>query len=240
MKARYDAIYRDIRDTIEDGTYPFQAFLPSEAELTRYYTCSHNTLRRALGLLREQGYVQPVHGKGVRVVYRRHDRETFSIGQIESFREAGARAHFRAETEVVAVRQTVASAETELRHGFAEGTPLTYVERVRRINGEALIRDRSLFLTSSVPGITEDVARASIYEYMERELGVTIAMSKRTITGERADERDRALLDLDGVDYLAVVDNLTFDAQGILIECTQSRHRLDHFCFRDTAVRQKV
>ena len=75
---------------------------------------------------------------------------------------------------------------------------------------------------------------------MERELGVTIAMSKRTITGERADERDRALLDLDGVDYLAVVDNLTFDAQGILIECTQSRHRLDHFCFRDTAVRQKV
>ena len=185
-------------------------------------------------LLREQGYVQPVHGKGVRVVYRRHDRETFSIGQIESFREAGARAHFRAETEVVAIRQTVASAETELRHGFAEGTPLTYVERVRRINGEALIRDRSLFLTSSVPGITEDVARASIYEYMERELGVTIAMSKRTITGERADERDRALLDLDGVDYLAV------DAQGILIECTQSRHRLDHFCFRDTAVRQKV
>lgn len=57
MKARYDAIYRDIRDTIEDGTYPFQAFLPSEAELTRYYACSHNTLRRALGLLREQGYV---------------------------------------------------------------------------------------------------------------------------------------------------------------------------------------
>ena len=65
-------------------------------------------------------------------------------------------------------------------------------------------------------------------------------MSKRTITGERANARDREVLDLDGVDYLAVVSSQTFDTQGILIECTQSRHRLDLFCFRDTAVRQKV
>ena len=240
MKARYDAIFRDLRDTIENGTYPFQSFLPSEAELVQTYRCSHNTLRRALGLLREQGYVQPVHGKGVRVVYQRTARETFSVGQIESFREAGRRSHFRAETQVIDVHHLEATADIAARHGFEEGADLTYVERVRIINGEALIRDRSLFLTSSVPGITEDIARASIYEYMERDLGVVIAMSKRTITGERTTDRDRELLDLDGVDYLAVVDNSVFDAQGILIECTESRHRLDHFCFRDTAVRQKV
>ncbi len=240
MKARYDAIYRDLRDTIEDGTYPFQSFLPSEAELTQFYACSHNTLRRALGLLREQGYVQPVHGKGVRVVYQKGERETFTVGRIESFREASERSHFASETEVVEVRHLLATTDIERRLGFEEGSDLTYVERIRHINGEALIRDRSLFLTSSVPGITVDIARASIYEYMEHELGVTIAMSKRTITGQRAGERDRELLDLGDTDYLAVMDNRTFDAQGILIECTQSRHRLDHFVFRDTAVRQKV
>ncbi|MBM6687467.1 UTRA domain-containing protein [Collinsella tanakaei] len=240
MKARYDAIFRDLRDTIEDGTYPFQSFLPSEAELTRYYTCSHNTLRRALGLLREQGYVQPVHGKGVRVVFQKTERETFSVGQIESFREAGRRSHFRAETRVVDIHHLTATEQIATAYGFEEGVDLTYVERVRVIHDEALIRDCSLFLTEVVPDITEDIARSSIYEYMEHTLGITIAMSKRTITGERANERDRALLDLDGVDYLAVVDNRTFDAQGILIECTQSRHRLDHFRFRDTAVRQKV
>ena len=56
MKARYDVIYRDIRESIETGAYPYQAFLPSEAELTAAFECSHNTIRRALGLLREQGY----------------------------------------------------------------------------------------------------------------------------------------------------------------------------------------
>ena len=65
-------------------------------------------------------------------------------------------------------------------------------------------------------------------------------MSKREITGERATDRDRELLDLDDVDYLAVVKSQTFDAQGTMIEYTQSRHRLDHFCFRSTAVRQGV
>ena len=44
MKARYDVIYRDIRESIETGAYPYQAFLPSEAELTAAFACSHLSL----------------------------------------------------------------------------------------------------------------------------------------------------------------------------------------------------
>lgn len=240
MKARYDAIYRDIRASIEDGTYPYQEFLPSEAELVQKYSCSHNTLRRALALLREQGFVQPVHGKGVRVIHREAERTTFAIGEIESFREVGKRSHVATETIVLALEHITATPEIARATGFEEGIDLTSVERVRRIGGECLIRDRNLFRTDSVPGITKEIAERSIYEYIEGDLGLRIAMSKRTITGERATARDREVLDLDDVDYLAVVSSETFDTQGILIECTESRHRLDHFCFRDTAVRQKV
>lgn len=240
MKARYDAIYRDIRESIERGAYAYQSFLPSESELTTAFGCSHNTLRRALGLLREQGYVQPVHGKGVRVVYREPERTAFTVGGIESFREAGERHGLGARTEVVRLEQVVADAELAERSGFEEGSELTSVERLRRIGGEALILDQNLFRTASVPGITHEVAETSIYDHIERDLGITIAMSKRTITVERARRHDRELLDLDDVDWLAVVTSQTFDSRGILIEYTQSRHRPDHFCFRDTAVRQKV
>lgn len=240
VKARYDAIYRDIRDSIEGGTYPYQSFLPSEAELTAAFQCSHNTLRRALALLREQGYVQPVHGKGVRVVWREPERTTFTVGGIESFREAGERTHLHAQTEVVTLEQISANERIAFNTGFEEGAELTLIERVRRIDGEALILDRNLFRTASVPGITEEIARTSIYDYAEGELGVSIALSKRAITVERATERDRELLDLGDIDYLAVITSQTFDAQGILIECTSSRHRPDHFCFRDTAVRHHV
>ena len=240
MKARYDAIFRDIRTNIENGTYAYQDFLPSEAELVQRYSCSHNTLRRALALLREQGLVQPVHGKGVRVIYREPERTTFAIGEIESFREVGRRSHIETETLVLALEHIVATPEIARATGFEEGIGLTSIERVRRIDGERLIRDRNLFRTTAIPNITKEIAERSIYEYIEGELGLRIAMSKRTITGERATARDREVLDLDDVDYLAVVSSQTFDTQGILIECTESRHRLDHFCFRNTAVRQKV
>lgn len=240
MKQRYDAICRELRAGIEGGTYPFQGFLPSERELTEQFGCSHNTVRRALSILREQGYVQPVHGKGVRVVFQAPARETFYMGDIESFSEARSRSRFVAETRVVSFEWLVADEGLAEQTGFAVGEELVAVERVRRIDGEALILDRNLFPTSVVPGLTREIAENSIYAYLEGELGLVIAMSKRVITGERATARDRELLDLDDVDYLAVVSSQTFDAQGTLIEYTQSRHRLDHFCFRDTAVRQKV
>ena len=111
---------------------------------------------------------------------------------------------------------------------------------MRRIDGEALILDRNLFRTASIPGITEEVARTSVYDYAEKTLGVSIATSKRAITVERATAHDRELLDLGDIDYLAVITSQTFDAQDVLVECTQSRHRPDHFCFRDTAVRHRV
>lgn len=240
MKARYDVIFREIRGSIERGEFPFQSFLPSEAELTAAFGCSHNTLRRSLGLLREQGYVQPVHGKGVRVVYQPQERTSFTVGGIESFREAGERAHLDTRTEVARVEQVVVDDRLAGLTGFSAGDELTYVIRVRHIAGEALILDHSYFRTSSIPGITVEVARRSIYDHIEKTLGIAIAMSKRTITVERASEKDRSLLDLDDIDYLAVVSSQTFDSQGVLIEWTQSRHRPDHFCFRDTAVRQRV
>lgn len=240
MKARYDAIYRDLRDNIEDETYPFQSFLPSESVLTETFACSHNTLRRALALLRDQGYVQPVHGKGVRVIYQRPARTTFAADDIETFREASARQHLETVTEIATLEDIVVDEALARQTGFEPGCGLTRIERVRVIGGEALILDRNLFRTSSVPGITEGVARDSIYAYAEGELGVQIATSKRVITVERATVRDRELLDIEGTDHLAVVTSQTFDTQGILIEWTCSRHRPDHFSFTTTSVRHNV
>lgn len=240
MKARYDEIYHDIRRKIETGTYGYQSYLPSEAVLTDLYACSHSTVRRAIAVLRDNGYVQPVHGKGVRVTYSKPERASFSIGGIESFDEVRRRSGFSSATRVVRFERIEATPRIAEHTGFNVGDELFFIERVREINGEALILDQNLFLAEVAEGLTPDIAAGSIYQYLEEDLGITIVMSKREITGERASDQDRALLDLGDTDYVIVVRNQTFDTQGTMIECTQSRHRLDHFCFRDTAVRKGV
>lgn len=113
------------------------------------------------------------------------------------------------------------------------------VQRVRYLDGKALILDINYFLKEFVPGLTEEIASHSIYDFIENVLGMQIITSKRRITVEHATARDENLLDMDGYDCVAVVVNQTFNSDGMLFEYTQSRHQPDYFCFQDIATRKK-
>lgn len=240
MRAVYDQIYEDLLESIEEGTYPYQGFIPSESELCSRYSCSHNTVRRAIRLLAQQGYVQPINGKGVRVIYLPAERETFSIGGIETFREAARRNGFEMVTKVIALEHMTATAAFAEESGFPEGSELIHVERVRCMDGKARILDRNWYLTELVPGITEEIAADSIYAYIEGTLGMRVTASRRTFTAEKARRADRELLDLDGYDFVAVVVNHTFNDDGIMFEYTQSRHHPEHFSFTTMALRDQL
>ena len=94
-KNKFDTIYHDLKQKIETGAYPFQTALPSEAALTDVYHCSRATLRRALTRLVERGYIQSQQGRRVQIIYQPAAQNEFTIGGIESFREAAARNNFR-------------------------------------------------------------------------------------------------------------------------------------------------
>lgn len=238
-KAKYEHIYRSIKKKIEAQDYAYQSLLPSENTLILQYGCSRNTVRRALGDLIADGYVQPIQGKGVRVIYQPVGKTTFIIGGIETFQETARRNHLRAVTKVTRFDTLVADARLAAVSGFSEGDELWAVERVRYLDGKALILDLNYFLKELVPGLTADIAARSIYEYIENVLGMQIITSKRKMTVEHATTRDEQRLDLDGYDCVAVVTNQTFNADGLLFEYTQSRHQPDYFCFQDTATRKK-
>ena len=61
-----------------------------------------------------------------------------------------------------------------------------------------------------------------------------------TATVEKATEMDRKYLDLGDYDCLAVVSSNTFNADGVMFEYTESRHRPDRFAFSTVAVRRKA
>ena len=59
MKSIYYDIYKDLRDKIMSGVYPYQTYIPSELKLIEEYECTHNTLRKALQVLQMHGFVRP-------------------------------------------------------------------------------------------------------------------------------------------------------------------------------------
>ncbi|MBS6771764.1 MAG: UTRA domain-containing protein [Faecalibacterium prausnitzii] len=218
-KAKYEGIYRSIKKRIEAQDYPYQSLLPSENMLIAEYDCSRNTVRRALAELVADGYVQTMQGRGVRVIYQPN--------------------RLHAVTRVIRFETVIATEQFAAESGFSEGDELWAVQRVRYLDGKALILDINYFLKEFVPGLTEEIASHSIYDFIENVLGMQIITSKRRITVEHATARDEKLLDMDGYDCVAVVVNQTFNSDGMLFEYTQSRHQPDYFCFQDIATRKK-
>lgn len=238
-KAKYDLIYYDLKQKIENRTYPYQELLPSEHILSQAYHCSRNTVRRALAELTSDGYVQPMHGKGVRNIFQPVEQAAFTVGGIESFQESAIRNHKVPLTRVLQFSELRADMKISKKTGFAPGTPLYYIQRLRYLDGVPLILDHNYFHAELVKGLTPEIASHSVYAYLENDLGMVVSTSKRTMTVERMTQVDETYLDLKDYTCLAVITNQTFDDNGIQFEYTQSRHRPDYFQFQDIAVRKK-
>ncbi|WP_303974043.1 trehalose operon repressor [Streptococcus merionis] len=239
-KAKYENIYKSLRRKIENGEYPYGELVPSEHTLIAIYECSRNTIRRALAGLAEDGYVQSIHGKGVRVIYQKIERAVFSVGGIETFKETAKRNRLSVDTKVINFSEITVDEKLSRETGFVQGDEVYYVQRVRYLDGKALILDTNFFLKSMVPGMTKEIAEDSIYEYIENKLGMQITTTKRQITVEHATALDEKWLDLGDYDCLAVTAGQTFNADGMMFEYAQSRHQPEYFSFQNVVSRKKT
>lgn len=238
-RSKFGEIYLDLKEKIEGGEYPYQELLPSENTLIGVYGCSRNTVRRAIADLIENGYVQSMQGKGVRVLYQPETKTAFTVGGIESFKETAERNRMEYTTQVAVFARESVDEHLAAASGFAVGAEVYHIERVRVIGGKRLIRDVNYFLCAVVPRLTAEIATGSIYDYIENDLGVQIVTSRRRITVEHTTTADRQALDMGSYNCLAVVTSQTYNADGILFEYTQSRHHPAHFSFQDTATRRR-
>ena len=234
--AKYRQIYERLAKRMKTGEYAAESKLPSETELMHEYEASRGTVRKALDLLQEHGYVRKHHGKGVFVL--RRDQIEFQFNGIVSFSEVYASLLGRSiQTSVASFEDIEAPTWLADRMNLEPGTRIYRIERVRNFDGEDVILDVNYFVKDLVPGLTEEIAARSIYEYVEHELGLQISYAKRKIAAEDVTELDRMRLDLHDYEYVIVITNDTFLYEGRQFEYTESRHRLDKFQFSDVARR---
>ncbi len=237
-KSKYLEIYKNLRERIESDEFEFQELLPSENQLIKDYDCSRNTVRRAIGKLVIDGYVQTMQGKGVRNIYKPTLQNSFTIGTIETFRESAIRNNKDYKTVVLYFTELTADKKIARRTGFDIGAELYYIQRIHYLDDKALILNHNYFLKDAVPNLTKEIAENSIYDYIENTLKMSIITSKRKITVEKMTEIDEKYLELGDYNCLAVVTSHTYNSDGIMFEYTQSRHRPDYFSFQDNATRR--
>lgn len=233
--SKYEEVYHAVMKRIEMGSLQEGDKIPSETELMRDFEASRGTVRKAVDLLQERGYVQKIHGKGVFVLGKKTIE--FRLGGIVSFQEENRRLNREFTTHVIEMNNISADRSIAKLLNVTTKTKVDTIKRVRNIDGENVILDVNYFVSDLVPGLTKEVAESSIYEYIERKLGLHISYAHRVIEAQPCTEEDRKYLDLNGTDHVIVVKNYTHLYDGRQFEYTESRHRLDKFYFSDVARR---
>lgn len=65
----YEQVVRDLKGKIVSGIYEKGELLPSEKELIEYYHVSRITIRKALSILADMGFVETSQGRGSAVLF---------------------------------------------------------------------------------------------------------------------------------------------------------------------------
>lgn len=235
---KFRVIYDQLARRIEQGEWHDKGILPSEHELSIMYDTSRETVRKALNILVQNGYIQKIRGKGSVLLNR--EKMQFPVSGLVSFKELSKTLGRKTVTTVHEFGLIKPDQYIQSQLKIDEQTDVWKVIRSRNISGEEVILDKDYFLQKHVEVLSKDICEGSIYEYIEGELGVSISYAQKEFVVEPCTEEDAKYLDLKGFDHVVVVKNYVFLEDTSLFQYTESRHRLDRFRFVDFARREKM
>lgn len=130
---KYEAAYRGILDRLKSGRYPIGGRIPTEGELSSQFGVSRVTIRRALDMLVQDGYVESKQGSGYRVLTLSPASDTC----LTSFTDQMLRAGREPATALLSI-ETFAPDAPQVAHlspALRKG-PITRVSRLRKVDGE--------------------------------------------------------------------------------------------------------
>lgn len=236
---KFREIFLDLEQKIMAGDYPAHSLLPSENQLIKIYAVSRETVRKALNMLQDAGYIQKKQGKGSIVLDL--NRFDFPISGLTSFRELQETQQIPSQTKVVEIHKIAVSPKLHEITAWPVASESWKLIRQRSIDGEVVILDKDYLDATIIPELPKEEAEHSIYDYFEKQLGLDISYAQKEITVEPVTKEMRDLMNLRPEDqHVVIVRSLVYLEDTRCFEYTESIHRLDKFRFVDFARRRKM
>jgi GntR family transcriptional regulator len=236
-RLRSDSVQDQLKRRIDRGEFPAGTRLPSEPDLAAELHVSRATLREALRAMEVEGLLRRRQGSGTFVAD--HPRMANSLdvnfGVTDAIRAAGMRAgiaHGRHWVEPAALGEAALL-------GLAPGQDVLVVERVRTAEGKPVVLSRDVLpsgLVGDRPRVVEEMLRRSIYEVLERDLGVVIHHGIARFRPVRADHAVARRLGVPRGELLLYLWQVDYTADGTPVISSHEFHLADAFDF--TVVRR--
>ncbi|MFE3601050.1 GntR family transcriptional regulator [Streptomyces sp. NPDC059096] len=219
---RYLEIAEALRRSIADGVHPVGARLPSESDLAARWSVSRGTVRQAVGLLASEGLIGSRQGAR-RVVLRQERRHSFA--QLNSFAQWAGTMGLDLSSRILSRTERPGTAEETSRLGIDPGSAVLYVVRLRRLDGEPAMVERTAYAPWVAPVVLAlPVDCVSIMDSLAERAGVVAHYGDHLIDAVAAGSEDARLLRVRRGSPLLRQRHLTNTAAGRAIEWTDDRY----------------
>lgn len=234
---KYEIIVNEIEEQILTNIYKAGELISSENDLVSTYGVSRSTVRQALKILSDNGFIQRRHGYGSIVIDR--SKLSFPVSGLTSYKEMKSLLNFESSTDVVKF-ETVRIDEKMAKQTLLPENELAYfILRRREIDGIFLILDMDIFLYDVARGLTSKIAEDSIYDYLENVLKLNISYAQKEITVEPIKDIDRKYLSIKPSEQQIVsVSSHVFLSDNTCFQYTESHHLANKFKFTEFSRRR--
>jgi GntR family transcriptional regulator len=223
------SLAEELRSRILAGEWRPGERLPSEPELARRRTVSRSSMRAAITVLEEDGYVSRRHGSGTYVTHRPALPSDLgrNFGVTSMIARSGMQAGSLEESaEAVPAPPRVAGA-----FGIEEGRLVSRLRRVRTADGRRVVDVADWCQIEHLsPDELAAVGEGSIYSALA-ERGLAVDHGVAQLSPRNADEEICARLDVPLGTLLITIDQVDRTADGVVVLVSREHHVADAFTF---------
>nr|WP_263325216.1 GntR family transcriptional regulator [Neobacillus sp. Marseille-Q6967] len=227
---KYEFISVEMRQRIQEGHYPVDQPIPDEITLAKEFQCSRMTMKRALDILVLEGLLYRKRGHGTFIVKSAIQNSRVNVNVVGN--ALGFTNLLKGQeitSKLIKFEVQFPSEEVAAHLAIDLKTPVYYIIRLRSVDGEPHVMEKTYMPATVTPGINDDILKGSIYEYITSRLGLTIAGSHRKIRACKSDVLDMEHLECLKEDPILEVEHVGFLNNGVPFEYSFSRHRYDKF-----------
>ena len=227
--SKYQQLADELRLAIEQGTYDAGERLPTTPELCSTYGVSNTTVKKALDELESLGLIARRRGSGIYVKstssLRRGSRGSVSrSGQMAGLTAEYANSDVQITSDVHDFSVVHPPPEVAEDLDLAEEEFVYHICRTRLKDGTPHNVEYTYMPLNLIPGLLEKHVNASIYDYVEKDLGLKIASAHRVLSAVLPTPEEQSWLKVSPHTPLFEVHQVAYLDDGTPFEYSTTHH----------------